>query len=326
MGSVVHRQRPSVALAGREEVTVEECLDEVRSQFAQRLASADIESGSLPGTLCGMSVAKGSRAVLLDASGSNWTLREEACQCSSIAADKVADLEVTSKHVPLWMRPSVLAGFNMAANAGPLCEEPMRGVAFVLHGCQFAAAEESNSGALPLMASPADTYGPMSGQVMVSLKEACRYSLFRRGFARICEAMLSLDVQCEQQMLGKVYAVLGKRRAQVLDEGLRDGTSLFYIRSYLPLADSFGLAHDLRSAASGQVFFHCAFSHWEQSEEDPFQEASLTAEELEELGENPLPPNTARKLIDTIRKRKGLATDEKVVKEATKQRTVTRMK
>merc|ERR550537_1193475 len=111
-------------------------------------------------------------------------------------------------------------------------------------------------------------------------------------------------------MLCKVYGVLGKRRAKVQDEGLRDGTSLFYISSHLPLADSFGLAQDLRAAASGQVSFHCAFSHWEQSDDDPFYEASLTQEEIEDLGdqnrEKTLPPNMARKLIDAIRKRKGL--------------------
>merc|ERR1712137_1203118 len=118
--------------------------------------------------------------------------------------------------------------------------------------------------------------------------------------------MLSVDVHCEQEMLGKVYAVLGKRRAKVLDEGLRDGSSTFYINSHMPLADSFGLAQDLRQAASGHVSLHCAFSHWEQSEEDPFQEASLTQEEIEELGEQPVLQNQARKLIDAIRKRKGL--------------------
>jgi len=176
------------------------------------------------------------------------------------------------------------------------------------------------------VAAAAGPYGPMSGQIMVAMKEACRYSLFRRGFARICEAMLSLEVQCEQAVLGKVYGVLGKRRAKVYDEGLREGTSLFYISSHLPLVDSFCIAQDLREAASGHVTFHCAFSHWELSEEDPFQESCLTAEELEEMGEQPIQPNCARRLIDAIRKRKGLATDEKVVAHATKQRTVTRMK
>lgn len=325
--SIVHRHRASVALAGGRDVTWEECLAEVSEQFGQRWAEAGAEAGPCMGTLCGMSVAKGGRAVLLDATGEAWTLQEAYRLGAAVAdAGKELDAAGAAEQVPRWMRPSVLSGFQLAAGAGPLCEEPLRGVAFVLHGCQVVSAEEANTGGLPALAAVGEPYGPMSGQVMVAVKEACRCCLFRRGFARICEVMLSLEVQCEQEMLGKVYAVLGKRRAKVLDEGLRDGTSMFYISSFLPLADSFGLAHDLRQAASGHISFHCAFSHWEQSEEDPFQEATLTAEELEELGETPLPPNGARKLVDAIRKRKGLPTDEKVVRDATKQRTVTRMK
>merc|ERR1712046_249714 len=107
--------------------------------------------------------------------------------------------------------------------------EPMRGVVFVLHGCQLQRQDPlvgtligSESGylaqtpqvptAAAVLAASAEPYGPMSGQVMVALKEACRCCLFRRGVARICEAMLALEVQSEQEMLGKVYAVLGKRR------------------------------------------------------------------------------------------------------------------
>jgi len=224
----------------------------------------------------------------------------------------------------------VLAGFRLASNAGPLCEEPMRGVAFILHGCQVlggveeggAAGGEGYPNTSPAVAA-GTAYGPMSGQVMSTMKEACRYCLYRRGFSRICEAMLSLDVQCEQEMLGKVYGVLGQRRVRVLDEGLRDGTSLFHISCYLPLADSFGLAEDVRRAASGHVSLHCAFSHWEQSEEDPFFESCLTADEIDEQGDQPLVSNNARKMIDAIRKRKGLPTDEKVVLNASKQRTQT---
>jgi len=356
--SVVHRQRASMAFAaGRASVTLDECLDEITNLFEQRMREAGAaESGILAGTtLCGMSVAKGGRAVLLDATNSH-KLSEcyHGGSSSNPTSEAVDETSAAAEgKVPNGLWPSVLAGFQLAAAAGPLCEEPMRGLAFVLHGCRQvlnepsvgnapAGSEEPNaSQAAPVgemvgggveaaralaAAAAAGPYGPMSGQVMVAMKDACRYSLFRRGYARICEAMLSLEVQCEQETLGKVYGVLGKRRAKVLDEGLREGTSLFYINSHLPLADSFSIHHDLREAASGHVAFHCAFSHWELSEEDPFQEASLTPDEVEELGDQPLPPNNARRLVDAIRKRKGLATDEKVVKDATKQRTVTRMK
>ena len=78
--------------------------------------------------------------------------------------------------------------------------------------------------------------------------------------------MLSVDLNCEQEMLGKVYAVLSKRRAKVQEENLREGTSIFNVHALLPLANSFDLARQLRQAASGHVSLHVAFSHWELSE------------------------------------------------------------
>mmetsp|Transcript_75758 Transcript_75758/g.214153 ORF Transcript_75758/g.214153 Transcript_75758/m.214153 type:complete len:1054 (+) Transcript_75758:51-3212(+) len=319
---VIHRQRASVALSGGNEATLDECLAQISQQFERKVRGAGDDEGAAPGVLCGMSVTKGSRTVLLDATGSSWTLRD-SYHCTSAASDAAREQSQngSAECVQRWMWPSVLAGFQLASSAGPLCEEPMRGVMFVLQGCQVDSTEDAHDAVSSEVASVG-----MSGQVMMAMKEACRYGLFRRGFARICEAMLSVDIQCEQVTLGKVYAVIGKRHGKVLDEGLREGTSMFCISAFLPLAESFGLAHDLRTAASGHVSFHCAFSHWEQSEEDPFQEASLTAEELEELGEKPMLSNHARKLVDAIRKRKGLPTDEKVVNSATKLRTLTKNK
>lgn len=199
--AVVHRHRPSTVFApSTAEPTLEACLQEISQQFDSMLRNGDGGDALLTGSLCGLSVARGGRAVLLDASGSGWALGEAHS----------ADAGV--EPVPLWMRPSVLAGFHLAASAGPLCEEPMRGVALVLHGCQVHGLDEAIA---PPAAAPADAaasapvavaaasgpYGPMSGQVMVATKEACRCCLFRRGFARISEAMLSCELQCEQHML-----------------------------------------------------------------------------------------------------------------------------
>jgi len=335
---VVHRQRPSPAFTGSAtEASLDTCLSEIAKEFTNRMQTAADEEDPLASSLlglelCSMSVSKGSRTVLVSAGASGlgmYTAGQSAsssstAQVSNEAADEGKEAQVA---VPSWARASVLTGFHRASVAGPLCEEPLRGVCYILQSCQFAAAEDAADAPQPLpVAIASEPYRLIKGQVIVAMKEACRCCLFRRAHSRICEAMLSLEVQCEESTLGKVYGVLGKRRVKVENEGLREGTSLFCISSFLPLADSFGLAHDLRSAASGQVSFQCAFSHWELSEEDPFQEASLTAEELEELGDAPMQPNHSRRLIDAIRKRKGLPTDEKVVLNATKQRTVTRMK
>ena len=64
-------------------------------------------------------------------------------------------------------------------------------------------------------------------------------------------------------------------------------------------------------------------SHWERVQVDPFF-LPLTEGEREEWGEEGQgvgAANLARRLIDTVRRRKGLAVEEKVVESATKQRT-----
>lgn len=70
--------------------------------------------------------------------------------------------------------------------------------------------------------------------------------------------------------------MLSKRRAHIISEVLREGTSLFAIEAYIPVVEAFGLALELRSRASGQVSLNVQFSHWQRVEEDPFPEASMT--------------------------------------------------
>ena len=45
-----------------------------------------------------------------------------------------------------------------------------------------------------------------------------------------------------EDILGKMYGVLHKRRARVLDESMREGTPIFLISAQLPVVESFGFA------------------------------------------------------------------------------------
>eukprot|EP00913_Durusdinium_trenchii_P027273 g25587.t1 len=178
--SVVHRQQASIELVGSSDGSLMGCLAEVEQQFRQLQEQSDPSfqvCNDEEISLCGMSVDRGSRTLLLDGSGSGWRLRD--------AYDTAF-------------------GLLRADEGGQIREE---------------------------------------------------------------QAMLSVDLNCEQHMLGKVYAVLSKRRAKVQGEVLREGTSIFYVHAYLPLANSFDLAKQLRQAASGHVSFHVAFS--ESLEVDP---------------------------------------------------------
>lgn len=63
------------------------------------------------------------------------------------------------------------------------------------------------------------------------------------------------------------------------------------------------------------------FYNWRLLEVDPFY-IPITKEDIELNGLNVDTPNIAKKLIKNIRIRKGLPTDDKLVKDATKQSTL----
>ena len=66
-----------------------------------------------------------------------------------------------------------------------------------------------------------------------------------------------------------MYAVLRKRRGEVLAEDLREGTALFTITASLPVVESFGFANDLRKNTSGAAHPQLVFSHYEALAQDP---------------------------------------------------------
>uniref|UniRef100_H0ZBZ7 Elongation factor-like GTPase 1 n=1 Tax=Taeniopygia guttata TaxID=59729 RepID=H0ZBZ7_TAEGU len=150
-----------------------------------------------------------------------------------------------------------------------------------------------HKGELPL----ADCYGPFSGQLIATMKEACR----------------------------RVYAVLSKREGRVLQEEMKEGTDVFIIKAVLPVAESFGFADEIRKRTSGLASPQLVFSHWEIISSDPFW-VPTTEEEYLHFGEKADSENQARKYMNAVRKRKGLYVEEKIVEHAEKQRTLSRNK
>ena len=43
-------------------------------------------------------------------------------------------------------------------------------------------------------------------------------------------------------VLGKVYAVVAKRRGRIVAEEMKEGTSFFTVRALLPVVESFGFS------------------------------------------------------------------------------------
>lgn len=140
------------------------------------------------------------------------------------------------------------------------------------------------------------------------------------------EPMYLCSIQVPAENMGKVFTVLGRRRAKILDEEIKENT-IFSISALLPVAESFGLSVELLKHTSGSASSQLMFNSWEVLDQDPFFVAT-TEEELEDIGENlgGIAPNTARLYIDSVRRRKGLYVEEKIVKHAEKQRTLSKKK
>ncbi|XP_017969822.1 PREDICTED: elongation factor-like GTPase 1 [Theobroma cacao] len=218
------------------------------------------------------------------------------------------------------LESSVMSGFELATAAGPLCDEPMWGLAFVVEAyisSSTGQASESEPNQQP------EQYGLFTGQVMTAVKDACRAAVLQRK-PRLVEAMYFCELNTPTEYLGPMYAVLARRRARVLKEEMQEGSPLFTVHAYVPVSESFGFADELRRWTSGASSALLVLSHWEALPEDPFF-VPKTEEEIEEFGDgSSVLPNTARKLIDAVRRRKGLRVEEKVVQHATKQRTLAR--
>ncbi|VFR03558.1 unnamed protein product [Cuscuta campestris] len=235
---------------------------------------------------------------------------------SSLDADQTLSREAES------LESSVMSGFQLATAAGPLCEEPMWGLAFSIEASIHPLNGHSSTD--PDSSVPqVDQYGVFSGQVMTAVKDACRAAVLQKK-PRLVEGMYFCELNTPTEYLGSMYAVLARRRARVIKEEMHEGSPLFTVHAYLPVEQSIGFADELRRWTSGAASALLVLSHWEELPEDPFF-VPKTEEELEEFGDgSSILRNTARKLIDDVRRRKGLPVEEKVVQHATKQRTLAR--
>jgi len=208
---------------------------------------------------------------------------------------------------------SFINGFQLATVAGPLCDEPLMGVAFIVDEWEIDKTI-SDSG----------VYGPLSGQIVSLSKECCKKA-FQLQPQRLMAAMYSCDIQAKAEILGKLYGVLSKRHGRVVKEDMVEGSSTFTITAHLPIIESFNFAQEVRKQTSGLAQPQLIFSHWETIDIDPFW-VPQTEEEILHYGDKADSENQARTYMNELRKRKGLAIDEKIVEFAEKQRTLTKNK
>ncbi|XP_011500123.1 PREDICTED: elongation factor Tu GTP-binding domain-containing protein 1 [Ceratosolen solmsi marchali] len=96
---------------------------------------------------------------------------------------------------------SMINGFQLATLSGPLCEEPMMGVCFILKKWEINEDLQSESGN--------QSQSHFGGQLMSACNQACRKAFSMRR-PRIVTPMFSCSVLVNSDVLGKSYTFLSK--------------------------------------------------------------------------------------------------------------------
>jgi ribosome assembly protein 1 len=221
--------------------------------------------------------------------------------------------------------------FQLATGQGPLCQEPIQGIAVFLEDISVQANSNDEL-----------DMGRLTGDAIRLVREGISQGILDWS-PRIMLAMYSCEIQATSKLsppsilvcttssnrctpktaevLGRVYGVITRRRGRIISEIMKEGTPFFTIMALLPVAESFGFAEEIRKRTSGAAQPQLIFAGFEALDEDPFW-VPATEEELEDLGELADKENVAKRYMDAVRSRKGLVVQGRKLIDAEKQKTL----
>ncbi len=162
------------------------------------------------------------------------------------------------------VRDTIIQAFRLAMREGPLAREPVRGVKVILHD---AVVHED-----PAHRGPAQIYPAVRNAI---------YAGMLTSKITLLEPIQKLDIRVPQDYVSNVIAVISKKRGKIVD--MKEHGLVMRILGEIPVAESFDLAAELRSATQGRAFWGTEFSRWA-----------------------PVPENLLLDTVKKIRERKGL--------------------
>jgi elongation factor 2 len=158
------------------------------------------------------------RNVLLDCSGKTEQISEEALE-------------------------AIIAGFEYACRAGPLCGEPIRHLQVNLDDLELNQNSDSGS------------------EIMRGVSKAV-FGSFLTADPVLLEPIYKIIISVATELAGESSRILSTRHGKVTlfeQKGL-----LTVISGFIPVSETFGFSKELRSATSGRAFWQMFFDHWEK--------------------------------------------------------------
>jgi elongation factor 2 len=173
-------------------------------------------------------------------------------------------MDCTAKPELLEVLDFIISGFRFACRAGPLCCEPMRGVKVNLMDIQLN--------------ENAELHRPI--EVMRSIGKAV-FGSFLTAKPVLLEPIYKTVVSSSSELAGECSKIISSRRGKVC--AFEQKGAFTVVTGFIPVAETFDLSEELRSATSGRAFWQSVFDHWET-----------------------MPKRLETKVIAEIRKSKGL--------------------
>jgi elongation factor 2 len=152
------------------------------------------------------------------------------------------------------IKDSVIAGFNWSAGEGAICGEPLRGVKICIEDVKIHSDSAHRRG----------------GVIIPTARRSCLAAQMTSR-PRLMEPIYLVEMQATQDVLGKIYSLLAKKRGYVISEEPKSGTPLSILKAHLPVLESFGFTSELRAATSGKAFPQMLFDHWRVIDSDPYE-------------------------------------------------------
>lgn len=161
-------------------------------------------------------------------------------------------------------KADIITGFHWACKTGALCEEPLRGVEAKLTKTQLDPD--------PSLRETTQTTRAISRAILGS---------FLTAKPVLLEPIYKIEVSVQSQYFGKCTSIISRRRGKILNTEQKGFLTM--ITGYIPVAETFGMSAEMRSATSGYAFWQFDFDHW-----------------------NKVPEGLAKEIIKKLREGRGL--------------------
>ena len=305
-------------------LSIQEFRKQLQAVFDEVEEDRDIWHDSVR-HICAFGPRRTGPNVLIDATGTQLCNRFLSDTHEEAKADTQGSSGDFRLHEQSGYSDTIVYAFQLATSQGPLCREPMQGLAVFLESITpilptYRTAQSTdhpgstNTSNAPT--PPAETQPDPSrttGELLTTLRTLIHTSALQYS-PRLLFALYTATITSPPETLGSVYATLTRRRGAITSESILEGTPYFTILSHMPVAESWGFAEELRKRTSGLAQVSLRFSGFGrlaegEGGEDPYW-VPRSEVELEDLGVHGERENVAKRYVDVVRRRKGLMVRE----------------